>query len=76
VPKIVPKHQAKKPKASFFDCPNCKASISAEFDGEIVHFKHGSAEFSKCEGIYESVIVECPKCKSMLEFSKEELEGG
>jgi hypothetical protein len=55
-------------------CPICKTKICSVFDGSEVNFSAEGKAIGGCSGMYESVAVQCPKCKSYIEFSKEEVE--
>jgi hypothetical protein len=57
-----------------WSCPVCKAEIRSTFDGGEVSFSCEGVAMGGCSGMYESVAVQCPRCKSYIEFSKEEVE--
>jgi antirestriction protein len=71
MPKLI--RAERKAKSAAYPCPGCGEVINVEFDGEVSRFKQAGKEFAFCSGIFEVVMVKCPRCQGDVEFAKDEV---
>jgi len=54
----------------------CGERYETAFDGREAKIIHGGEVLTLCGGLYEAVKVKCIKCNAIIQFTKDELEGG